>query len=402
MMMRSDMMITLIKKAEVYAPEYLGVKDVLLIGDKIGAVEDHISLAFGNAVEVHMIHGKNQILTPGFIDSHVHIIGGGGEGGFKTRTPEIMLSELTRGGITTVVGCLGTDGVARCLTALLAKAKGLTEEGITAFMYSGSYHVPIITITGSITEDLMVIDEVIGAGEIAISDQRSSQPTLEELKRLAADTRVGGMLSGKAGILNVHLGDGKKMLEPLFKIVQETEIPFTQFLPTHINRNPYLFEDGIVYAKAGGYIDFTTSSDPAFWEGENPEIKASRALRSCLEQGVPEDHLSFSSDAQGSLPIYNEKKELIGLGIGKAASLFQEVRDAIRQDGVPFEKAIKTITSNPASLLKLNGKGRIRKNCDADLCLLDKSTLEINTVLAKGKIMMLNKEIKVHGTFEGK
>ncbi len=393
-------MITLIKKAEVYAPEYLGCKDVLLIEDKIGAVEDHISIAFGNALEVNILQGSGQILTPGFVDSHVHIIGGGGEGGFKTRTPEIRLSELTRGGTTTVVGCLGLDGVTRCLTSLLAKAKGLTEEGITALMYSGSYHVPIITLTGDITRDMVLVDEVIGAGEIAISDHRSSQPTLEELKRLAADTRVGGMLSGKAGILNVHLGDGKGMLEPLFRIVRETEIPFTQFLPTHINRNPYLFEDGIRYAKAGGYIDFTTSSDPAFWVGPNAEIKASKALRIALEQGVSEEHLSFSSDAQGSLPVFNEKNEVVGLGIGKAASLFQEVRDAVLQEGVSLEKALKVITSNPAARLALKAKGHIRKGYDADLCLLDKNTLAINTVMAKGKIMVRDGEIKVYGIFE--
>ncbi len=395
-------MISLVKKAEVYAPEYLGTKDVLLVGDKIGAIEDNISIDLVSEMKVTVIDGKNQILAPGFIDSHVHILGGGGEGSYKTRTPEIMLTDITKGGVTTVVGCLGTDGISRNMVSLLAKARGLEEEGITTFIYTGSYRIPVTTVTGDVMKDLMTIDKVIGVGEIAISDHRSSQPTLEELTKLAADTRVGGMLSGKAGIINLHIGDGKRMLELLSRIVEETEIPHTQFLPTHTNRNAYLFEDAIEYARAGGFIDFTTSSDPVFWEAEDGEIKTSKALKRCLEQGVSEDRITFSSDGQGSLPVFNEKKELVGLDVGKVSSLFTEVKDAVLNENVPFEKAIKTITSNPAAILKLKGKGRIEKNYDADLCLLDKSTLEINTVIAKGKIMIQDKEIKVYGTFERK
>ena len=393
-------MFILIKGIKVYGPEYLGIKDVLVVGDKIGAVEDEITVDFGNAIEVLTVDGAGQILVPGFIDSHVHILGGGGEGSYKTRTPEIMLSDITKGGVTTVVGCIGTDGVSRGMVALVAKARGLEEEGITTYIYSGSYHIPLTTITGDVMKDLIAIDKVIGVGEIAISDHRSSQPTLDELKRLAADTRVGGMLSGKSGILNIHMGDGKRMMEMLFKIVEETEIPYSQFLPTHVNRNPYLFEEGIRYAKAGGFIDFTTSSDPAYWEGPDSEIKTSKALKRCLEEGVPEERITFSSDGQGSLPIFNERKEFVKLGVGKVTSLFNEVRDAVLVEGVPMEKALKAITSNPAAILKLKGKGRIGKHFDADLCLLEEGTLDINTVIAKGKVMMKDKKVLVYGTFE--
>lgn len=393
-------MITVIKKVKVYSPEYLGIKDVLLIGNKIGAIDDNISVDMSSLIEVNIIDGTSRILTPGFIDSHVHILGGGGEGSYRTRTPEIVLTDITKGGVTTVVGCLGTDGISRNMVSLLAKAKGLEEEGITTFIYSGSYRLPIVTITGEVMKDLITIDKVIGVGEIAMSDHRSSQFTIEEFEKLAADTRVGGMLSGKAGIVNIHLGDGRRMMNMLFEVVQTTEIPFSQFLPTHTNRNPYLFEDAIKYAKAGGFIDFTTSSDPVFWEGADAEIKTSKALKRCLNEGVSEEVITFSSDGQGSLPVFNEKKEFIGLGVGKVESLYQEVRDAVLVDGVPFEKAIKTITSNPAKILKLKDKGRIEKGFDADLVLLDEKNLEIQTVIAKGQIMIQDKVIKVYGTFE--
>lgn len=392
-------MIKLIKAAKVYSPDYIGERDILIVGDKIGAIEENISLDNVTAIEVEVISGKGKIVAPGFIDSHVHILGGGGEGGYKTRTPEINLSDIISGGVTTVVGCLGTDGVTRSMEALLAKARALDEEGITTFIYSGSYRIPITTLTGDPMKDIIIVDKIIGVGEIAISDHRSSQPTLESLKKLAADVRVGGILSGKAGIVNIHMGDGEEMLNMLFDIIEKTEIPYTQFIPTHMNRNPYLFKEGIRYAKAGGYIDYTTSSVPLYWE--EGEMKASIGLKICLEEGVPENRITFSSDGQGSLPMFNDKKEFVGLGIGKVTSLYNEVRDGIINDKIPIEKALKVITSNPADLLKLKNKGRIQKGYDADIVLLDEETLEINTVIAKGRTMVENKEIKVLGTFEG-
>lgn len=391
-------MIKLIKGVEVYSPDYLGKRDILLIGDKIGAISENIVLNDNPFIDLQIIDGKDKIAAPGFIDTHVHILGGGGEGGYKTRTPEIMLSDLIRGGITTVVGCLGTDGVTRSMEALLAKARGLEEEGITTYIYTGSYRVPVTTITGSVIKDIIVIDKIIGAGEIALSDHRSSQPSLDAIMQLAADARVGGILSGKAGIINFHLGAGGRMLKYLYDIIENTEIPYSQFLPTHMNRNNELFEEGIKYAKAGGYIDFTTSSNPVSWE--KGEVKASKALRRCLDAGVPVERITFTSDGQGSLPVFNEKKEFVKLGIGKVTSLYYEVRDAVLEEGIAFEKAVKVITTNPAELLKLKSKGKLQKGYDADIVILDKDGMEISTVIAKGQVMMLEREVKVKGTFE--
>ena len=393
-------MIKLIKNVKLYAPDFMGIKDVLLAGGKIHEVSDSICIDDLKGISIEVIDGAGKIMTPGFIDSHVHILGGGGEGSYKTRTPEIMLSEITKGGITTLVGCLGTDGISRNMISLLAKARGLEEEGITTYIYSGCYRLPLLTITKDLMTDIMVVDKVIGAGEVAISDHRSSQPTLDEIKKLVAEARVGGMLSGKAGIVNIHMGDGKGMMDMLFKVAEETEIPMKQFLPTHVNRNKELLEEGKRYAKAGGYIDFTTSSDPYFWEGENAETRCSIALKECLEQGVPIERISFSSDGQGSLPVFNSKHELIGLGVGSVTSLYGEVKDAVQNHNVPLELALKTITSTPAAALKLAYKGRIAAGMDSDLCLLNEDTLEIDMVIAKGETMIENGEAVVKGTFE--
>lgn len=393
-------MITIIRNAEIYKPEYAGVKDVLLIGNKIAAIDEHISFDI-SSVEVTEIDATGKKLVPGFIDSHVHILGGGGEGGFSSRTPEATLTSLTTAGVTTVVGCLGTDGVARDVVSLLAKARGLEEEGITTYIYTGSYRLPLRTITGDIMKDIMVIDKVIGIGEVAISDHRSSQPTFDEFIRAVADARVAGMLSGKAGVINIHLGDGKRKIEMLKRAVSETEIPITQFLPTHINRSPELFEECVAYAKNGGFIDFTGSEDPDFWEETEGEVSFSKGLKRLINEGVDENNYTLSSDGQGSLPIFNEKKEFIGIGLGKSTCLIKAIKDCVNKENIALEKALRAITCNPAKILKLNNKGRIEINMDADLCLLNEE-LEVDTVIAKGKLMVQDKNPLVYSMFENK
>ena len=227
-------MITIIKECNVYAPEKLGIKDVVLAGGKIEGIYDNIDLN-SQTIEYEVINGKDKILFPGFIDCHVHVMGGGGEGGFSTRIPEMQISELTKAGITTVVGCIGTDGICRDMKSLIAKIKGLKEDGISAYAYTGSYEVPVITLTDSIKSDLMVIEEIIGVGEIALSDHRSSQPSFNEFANVVAQSRVGGLLSSKCGIVNIHLGDGKRKLEYLFDLIDKTEIPAEKWLRTAIS-----------------------------------------------------------------------------------------------------------------------------------------------------------------------
>lgn len=390
-------MITLIKGGKVYSPQYIGIKDILICSDKIELIDDNINIE-NCGLEVKVLEASGNLVFPGFIDSHVHILGGGGEGGFKTRTPEIKLSDLTTAGVTTVIGCLGTDGVSRDMKSLLAKARALDEEGVSTFIYTGSYRVPVKTITENIQEDIILIDKIIGVGEIALSDHRSSHPTFEQFAQLVADARVAGMLSGKAGITNVHMGDGKNELDYLYRLAEETDIPLTQIVPTHINRNSSLFAKGLEYAQNGGYVDFTTSTTKKFID--EGEIKCSTGLKIMLESGVNSRNITFTSDGQGSLPEFNEKGEYVGLKVGKCASLYKEVRDAIIDEKVSIEKAISVITSNVADHLKLKTKGYLRAGFDADIVLVDEKDLNIKTVIAKGITMIHENEILVKGIFE--
>lgn len=388
-------MLKLIRQAEVFSPEPLGIKDVLIAGDRIGAVRDRIE-SLGD-LKVEVLEAKGLVLVPGFIDSHVHVIGGGGEGGFTTRTPEIRLTDITRAGVTTVIGCLGTDSVTRSMGNLLAKTGALHEEGLTAYCYTGSYHVPVRTLTGSIQDDLVFVEKVIGVGEIAISDHRSSQPTLEELTRIASEARIGGMLSGKAGIVNVHVGEGERKLDLLEKILSSTEIPSTQFLPTHLNRNTRLLESAFEYVERGGIIDVTAM--PEAWDGADDHLSCAKALRLFLERRLPLDSITFSSDGQGSLPLFDEGGNFLRLGVGKVTSLFEEIRNAILKENIPLETVLPVVTSTPSKVFGLHDKGHIREGYHADMVLLD-TDFRIHTVMARGRTLIRDKGILAKGAFE--
>lgn len=379
----------LIKNVQVYAPESLGMKDVLLCGGQIQSIADHITVP--EDWDCTVIEGNERILIPGIIDPHVHITGGGGESSFHTRAPEVYLSALLKGGITTVVGLLGTDGITRNTENLLAKAKALKEEGISAYICCGHYGYPSVTITGSVQKDIVFIEEVLGL-KLAISDHRAPNITTEELIRLASDTRVAGMLSNKIGCMVLHMGDNPHGLEPVFEALERTSIPAKIFRPTHMNRNPGLLQQGMEFLKMGGAVDYTC--------GIEGEPQPGTCIRMAKEQGAPTDRITFSSDGQGSWSKYDENGTLIKIGVSSVSSIHREFQRMVQEDHYSVEEAISFITENPAKGLQLYPKkGCVAKGSDADVVLLD-SNLDVDTVIAKGQIMMLDKELLKKGTYE--
>lgn len=381
-------MIKIIKNANVYSPEPIGKCDILILDERIAHIDSNIPVPRGLG-EVEVFDVKGATIIPGFIDQHVHIIGGGGEGGPATRTPEIQLSQITTNGVTTVVGCLGTDGTTRHMYSLLTKARALEIEGITTFIYTGAYEVPTRTITENVRNDLILIDKVIGVGEIAISDHRSAQPDLSDLRKLAAEARVGGMLGGKPGLVHLHVGGGPRGIQPIFEILETTELPIAMFTPTHMNRNPELLEQGARFAKAGGKVDIT--SGPEAYKG---------IMRLLNEFNISIDHITISSDGNGSLPKFDADGNLIGLGVGSVRTNLETWRDVMIKGHVPMEEALKILTTNVAQNLNLQGrKGCIARGADADLVELT-DDLEVNRVWARGRLMVDAGRAIVKGTFE--
>jgi len=394
-----EMSFILIKRGEIYSPEYEGNKEILIADDKIFLIDRNIVESAANSLDknIKIIDVSKCIVIPGFIDQHVHINGAGGEGGPQYRTPPIQLSEFIKAGITSVIGLLGTDGFARSLKALLMKAKGLENEGISTWIYTGAYQYPSPTITGDIVSDIILIDKVIGV-KIALSDHRSSHPTIDELKKVVSEARVGGMLAGKAGVVHIHMGSEKIGLNSLFGIVKNTEIPIEQLAPTHLNRNEDLFKSAIEFGKMGGYVDLTTVV-PA--EGKSSgTIKSSKAVKRLVENGVPIEKVTISTDGNGSMPKFNEKKEITGMAVASVSSLHKEFIDIIKEEKMSIQDAVRVSSANIAKHLKLEQKGEIKEGKDADIIVLDKNTLQIKHVIAKGKIVMKNEKIMRFGTFE--
>jgi beta-aspartyl-dipeptidase (metallo-type) len=387
-------MVTLIRGGDIFAPEPLGRKDILLAGGAIEAVAEPGRIRV-DGLEAETVDAAGKRVFPGLIDPHVHMLGGGGEGGPATRAPEIRVEDIISSGVTTVIGCLGTDGVTRHMTSLLAKARALELEGVSTFIYSGSYEIPVRTLTGSVRSDLIVVDKVVGAGEIAVSDHRSSQPTFDEVARLAADCRVGGMLGGKAGVLHLHLGDGRRGLELLFRIVRETEIPVTQLVPTHISRNPGLFGEGLEWVAAGGSVDITVGPDAG---PPDPEVSLEDCIARFRENGLSFGRMMLSSDSNGSIPVFDESGRLVRLTIATEKDLFRKFGDIIRKGLLPPETAARLFSTNASEFYKLVKKGRIGQGQDADLIVVD-GDLGLSDVFARGKRMMAGGRLLVRGTF---
>ena len=386
----------LIRSAEVYAPEPLGRKDVLIGFGKILKIGDRLAEEYGG-LDVEVLDADGCILTPGFVDQHVHVIGAGGEAGFFSRTPEMQVSAIVRHGITTVVGLHGTDGTARNIEALYAKVCALEQEGITARMLTGSFEMPSATLTGSVRRDMIFIDKVIGA-KTAISDRRSSQPSREDIEKLLAQAYTGGLVSGKRGYTHFHMGVGRRRLDMLADIIRETEIPPYLIIPTHVNRDEALFVQAMELAKMGAVIDITSGIAPEY--GFEGTIKPSDAIRRCLENGVDIRNVTMSSDANGSMAVYDAEGRFVGLCVTTVETMHKEFRDLALTKEMPLETALRPVTSSPAAAIGMYpAKGCVREGSDADLIIMDKD-LSILKVFAMGKLAADGGEALLKGAFE--
>lgn len=360
-------MIQVFRNARVYAPQSLGLKDVFISGSKIiGVVDAGCKFQLPDGVDVVEHNALGRPLIPGLVDCHAHITGGGGEDGASSKVAAPLAETYFAAGVTSVVGLLGTDDITRSTEELLAGVRALREEGLSAWCWTGGYHYPLTTLTGSPREDIVHLDAVIGVGELAISDHRSSQLTLDEILRIASDCHIGGLISRKAGVLHFHLGDGVRGLDLIRQALEQSELPARIFHPTHVNRQRALFDEALDLAKLGCHIDVTAF--PV--EDDDDAISAADALREYFASDLPAHLISVSSDGGGCLPVFDDQGQMLKYDVGTSASLLETLNE-LTNSGMALEDALPAFTSNPAEHLKLDGKGRIAVGYDADLVLLE-------------------------------
>ena len=377
-------MIKLLKNVQIFRDGCWKASEVLIADKRIAAVGDQVDCAFEG---LEIIDGKGMRAVPGYIDQHVHITGGGGEGGFSNQVPPLKFSAPVKAGITTIVGLLGTDGTTRSVESLAAKTKAFREQGLTCFFLTGAYQYPSPTITGTVRRDIVMMDECIGV-KLAICDHRSATVTRDELIRLASDAHQAGVLTGKPGVVHLHTGSGKDQLNIIFEALEHSELPIATFRPTHVAGK---IDQAIKFANMGGFIDITCSS-------ENIPKRCAIIHRALVE--CPRGSVTLSTDGNGSMPVWNEKKEMIGIGSGKITALHNTVKGLVNYEGLPLEEAIYPITAAAAKALNLEGKkGCIAPGADADILLLD-DEMNINTTIALGRVLMQDGQMQVFCNFE--
>lgn len=358
-------MLTLIENVRLYDPSPLGEGAIVAMGGTIAHVggldrEGRRAIEqLARTVDVVQVDGKGKLAIPGLIDPHEHLIGGSGEKGWATQTPEIHWSELVRAGITTVVGTLGVDTTTRTMPALYARAQALNDEGITALLWTGGYQLPPTTLLGGVREDIVYTAVIIGAGELAIADGRALEPSAREIARVVTDARIGGMLTGKAGVTHFHVGPGKRRLAVLRELLDDPslEIDPAWLYPTHVERDEGLMREAVALATRGVTVDVDViERDLGKW------------VRFFLDEGGDLSRLTASSDA-GPVP---------------PAILTEQLRDCVQAHGFTLEQVLPLVTSNTARVLRLARKGALRRECDADVVLLDAESLEVSDVFARG------------------
>ena len=377
----------LIKNARVFAPQDLGKNDVLMVNDRIVAVGQNLA---PQLPDLEILDAGGKILTPGFFDQHIHVTGGGGEGGPSTRTPELVLSELISCGTTSVVGVSGTDYTTRSIPNLLAKVRALQTEGVSAWMYTSNYKYPATTLTDSIANDLFFVPEVIGV-KIALGDHRSSFPTTQQVLAVLAEVRVGAMIAGKTGFLHIHTGNIPGAFEMYDEILAKG-FPIKHIRPTHCGRIRHVFDSAVEFCKKGGWIDITTGASCCF---DHP----AQAVIEAVGMGVDPTHITLSTDGHGSVPRFNEKGEMVGLGVGGVDGNLKETLRLISDYKMPIEQALLFTTKNVGDALGLKDQGRVEVGACANACLFTED-FKLTHVVARGRVMMRDGEVVVKGTFE--
>lgn len=382
-------MFKLIKNGHVYSPADLGVKDILLWEDRVIKIGENLKIPEGFEGKEFDLSGK--IIIPGIVDTHVHITGGGGEGGFTTRTSEITFEEIAEAGVTTLVGVLGTDGYARRVEDVLVKCMALREEGFDCYFLTGSYTFPITTMRGSVAEDIIFNEYCLGTGEVAHCDHRGSLMRYEEFTRLAADTRNGARLAGLKGVLNIHLGNYPEPADFFIRACEE-DITFRPLIvPTHVTRKYDVFDSCLKFLEYGGQIDITAGSDG---DASQKSYGSVEGLEIIYKKYGTLDRVTMTSDGNGSAPIWDELGNMIGMGKGSSKVLLADLKKATKNGIIPFEETLRTMTTIPAAVYGLkNSAGTIVENGTANFAVLDENLDLVETILNGKRVWIKGKGV---------
>jgi beta-aspartyl-dipeptidase (metallo-type) len=394
--------ITIVRCGQVLAPDALGARDLVVAGERIVAVAAP-GVAF-TGLEVAALDLRGLTVAPGFIDNHVHVLGGGGGLGFASRAPELQTSQLTRAGITTVIGMLGFDATTKDMRALVAKTKAFKEDGISACALTGAtLEHPVPTLTGRIRDDIAFVEEIIGIGEISVSElgyaYDSNGPGAQYIAEAATAGLLAGRLARKRGYLCLQVPPYRgACLKPVMAMLERTGVPIAQLLPSHVNQTEAYMADALTWAARGGFVDVGANYSP-----DNDFSRATppaQAITRLLEAGVALAQILLSSDGNGAPPKEEQREgQPATANYMPVAALHATWRRLIVEEDLSPTDALRVVTSNVADATGLGRKGRIAPGMDADLVAFDQDW-RVHTVLARGRVMVEAGQPVVRGMFD--
>ena len=391
-------MFTLVRGGDVWAPDPIGRREILICGETILAIGEGLAPRAEALGPVEVLDASGKLVVPGFIDQHIHFLGGGDFEGPLGRVPELHLSWITRGGVTTAVGCLGIDMDFKNLHGLLVKAHELERSGLTTYIYTGSFRIPSVCLTSSVRADLVLIDKVLGV-KVALSEDTYPNLSLEHLATLAGEVRLAGAMTGKTAVIHAHIGRNPRRMQPIFDLLDQVKIPVTHLVPTHVNRwEPDTLEHAVAFARMGGTIDLSSnlSKRSGSVTGMNPD----EAVKRLLDRDVPLSRITLSSDANVSMPVLDAHDRPIGLHNAPPTILHRELVHIIRTNGLKLSDALPLVTTNVARVLGIQArKGALQPAKDADLVFLN-DDLSVDSVIARGRVMVQGGRVLVRGPFE--
>ena len=389
---------TVIRGGEVFAPEALGRQEILISGERIFAIGQDLAPKTEALGGARIIDAAGKKVVPGFIDQHLHFLGGGDFEGPLGRVPELHVSWITEGGVTTAVGIMGIDMEFKGLHGLLVKARELDRSGLTTYIYTGAFPVPSPHLTQSVRSDIVLIDKVLGV-KVAIAEDTYPNLSLPALAQLAGELRLAAGISGKAAVMHCHVGRNARRLRPIWELLDHVGLPIRQIVPTHVNRrDPAMGDEVVKFAGMGGTVDFSAnlSQRSGSVTGLNPDA----AVRRALDAGVRLDQITLSSDANVSMPILDGQEQPVGLHNASPRILHREWLHIVRTNRLSLPQALPLVTSNVARVLGIaDRKGSLAPGRDADIALLTED-LMIDTVIARGRVMVEGGRATVRGPFE--
>ena len=133
------------------------------------------------------------------------------------------------------------------------------------------------------------------------------------------------MLSGKAGITNVHLGGGKRQYELLLKLWRRLRSLLVNFYRLmQIGQVSCLKQVSFLLKWAVPSI--LPQVKILIFGKEDDEVRFSKGLKRLLDEGIGLDQFTMTSDGQGSLPYFDENNQFIGLGVGSSRALMVGIK----------------------------------------------------------------------------